>query len=204
MLLQIHPENPSERQIRTVVECLSDGGIIIYPTDTIYGFGCDIMRPKAVERIAALRGINPNKSHFSFICHDLSQVAQFVKPIENHHFKIMKMNLPGPFTFLLTANNSVPKHIQSKRKIVGIRIPDNNIPLEIVRLLGNPIMSASVRDDDEIIEYTTDPELIYERFGDLVDIVIDAGYGSNEPSTVVDCTQHEIEILRQGVGELKM
>jgi len=202
MLLRIHPDNPSERQIRMVVECLRDGGIVIYPTDTIYGIGCDIFKVKSVEKIAELRGLKPGKTTFSFICHDLSQLSEFTRPIENPIFKVMKANLPGPFTFILNANNNVPRHIQSKRKTVGIRIPDNQIALEIVRQLGNPIMSTSVHDDDEIIEYTTDPELIYEKFQDKVDIVIDGGYGGNIPSTVVDCTDGEIVVIREGKGEL--
>lgn len=202
MLLKIYPENPEPRAIRRVVECLKDGGIIIYPTDTIYGIGCDIFKMKSVEKIAELRGIKPGKSTFSFICHDLSQVAQFVRPLDNRIFKVMKANLPGAFTFILESNNNVPKHIQSKRRTVGIRIPDNPIILEIVRELGNPIMSTSVHDDDDIIEYTTDPELIYEKFQDRVDIVIDGGYGDNIPSTIVDCTQDEITITREGKGEL--
>ena len=202
MLLRIHPDNPSERQIRMVEECLRDGGIVIYPTDTIYGIGCDIFKVKSVEKIAELRGLKPGKTTFSFICHDLSQLSEFTRPIENPIFKVMKANLPGPFTFILNASNNVPRHIQSKRKTVGIRIPNNKIVLEIVRQLGNPIMSTSVHDDDEIIEYTTDPELIYEKFQDKVDIVIDGGYGGNIPSTVVDCTDGGIVVVREGKGEL--
>jgi tRNA threonylcarbamoyl adenosine modification protein (Sua5/YciO/YrdC/YwlC family) len=202
MLLKIYPENPEGKAIRKVVECLRDGGIIIYPTDTIYGIGCDIFKSKAVERIAELRGIKPGKSTFSFICHDLSQLSEFVRPISNKVFKVMKANLPGPFTFILESNNNVPRHIQSKRKTVGIRIPDNPIITEIVRELGNPIMSTSVHDDDDILEYTTDPELIYEKFKDKVDIVIDGGYGDNIPSTIVDCTGDELIITREGKGEL--
>lgn len=202
MLLRIYPENPDERAIRKVVECLKNGGIIIYPTDTIYGIGCDIFKSKSVERIAELRGIKPGKSTFSFICHDMSQLSEFVKPIDNHTFKVMKANLPGPFTFILESNNNVPRHIQSKRRTVGIRIPDNPIIREIVRELGNPIMSTSVHDDDDILEYTTDPELIYEKFQDKVDIVINGGYGDNIPSTVVDCTGDELMITREGKGEL--
>ncbi|HNX44930.1 MAG TPA: L-threonylcarbamoyladenylate synthase [Bacteroidales bacterium] len=202
MLIRLYPENPSERQVRMIVECLRDGGIIIYPTDTIYGIGCDIFKVKSVERIAELRGLKPGKTMFSFICHDLSQLSEYTKPIDNHLFKVMKANLPGPFTFILNANNNVPRHIQSKRKTVGIRIPDNQIPLDIVRELGNPIMSTSVHDDDEILEYTTDPELIYEKYRNLVDIVIDGGYGGNIPSTVVDCTEDDIVVTREGKGEL--
>lgn len=202
MLLKIYPENPNPKHVRMVVECLLDGGIIIYPTDTIYGLGCDIFKAKAIERIANLKGIKAEKANFSFICNDLSQLADYTKPIPNSVFKLMKSNLPGPFTFILNASNNVPKLIQSKKKTVGIRIPDNTIPIEIVRELGNPIMSTSIHDDDKIIEYTTDPELIYERYNKLVDIVIDGGYGDNEPSTIVDCTEDEPVIVREGKGIL--
>lgn len=202
MLLKIYPENPNPKQIRLVTECLMDGGIVIYPTDTVYGLGCDIFKSKAIEKIAQIKGINAAKANFSFICNDLSQLSDFCKPISNDVFKLMRNNLPGPFTFILNANNNVPKLIQSKKKTVGIRIPNNNIPVEIVRELGHPIMSTSVHDDDEIIEYTTDPELIYEKYQNLVDIVIDGGYGDNEPSTVIDCTGDEIVIVREGKGIL--
>ena len=202
MLLRIYPENPNERQIRIVTECLNDGGIIIYPTDTVYGIGCDIFKSKAVERIALLRGIKPEKARFSFICHNLSQLSDFCKPIDNTTFKMMKVNLPGPFTFILDANNNVPKLIQSKKKTVGIRIPDNTIPIEIVKMLEHPIMSTSIHDEDEIIEYMSDPELIYEKYENLVDIVIDGGYGGNEVSTIIDCTAGKLEIIRQGKGIL--
>lgn len=186
-----------------ITECLRDGGIIIYPTDTIYGIGCDIFKSKTVDKIAELRGIKPGKTHFSFICSDMSHLSEYTRPIPNPVFKLMRANLPGPFTFILEASNNVPRHIQNKRKTVGIRIPDHKVPLDIVKALGNPIMSTSVHDDDEILEYTTDPELIYEKWRDSVDIVIDAGYGDNIPSTVVDCTSEEITIIRQGKGELK-
>jgi tRNA threonylcarbamoyl adenosine modification protein (Sua5/YciO/YrdC/YwlC family) len=202
MLLRIYPENPNPKHIRIVVECLMDGGIVIYPTDTVYGVGCDIFKSKAIERIAQIKGIKPEKSNFSFICNDLSQLSDYSKPIPNNIFKLMKSNLPGPFTFILNASSNVPKLIQSKKKTVGIRIPNNNIPLEIVRELGNPIMSTSIHDEDEIIEYTTDPELIYEKYNKLVDIVIDGGYGDNEPSTVIDCTDIEPTIIREGKGIL--
>lgn len=203
MLLKIYPENPSPRQIRTVAECLMDGGIIIYPTDTVYGLGCDIFKSRAVERIAQIKGIKADKANFSFICNDLSQLADYSRPISNEIFKMMRKNLPGPFTFILNASNNVPKLIQSKKKTVGIRIPDNSIPLEIVKELGHPIMSTSIHDDDEIIEYTTDPELIYEKYNQIVDIVIDGGYGGNEASTVIDCTGEEPLIVREGKGILK-
>ncbi|MFA6950006.1 MAG: L-threonylcarbamoyladenylate synthase [Lentimicrobiaceae bacterium] len=202
MLLKIYPENPNPRHIRMIVECLMDGGIIIYPTDTVYGMGCDIFKSKAIERIALIKGIKPEKANFSFICDDLSQLSDYSKPIANDIFRLMRNNLPGPFTFILNASSNVPKLIQSKKKTVGIRIPNNTIPIEIVRELGNPIMSTSIHDEDEVIEYTTDPELIYEKYSKLVDIVIDGGYGDNEPSTVVDCTVAEPIIIREGKGIL--
>ncbi|MDX9891334.1 MAG: L-threonylcarbamoyladenylate synthase [Bacteroidales bacterium] len=204
MLLKIYPENPNQRAIQQVVECLKDGGIIIYPTDTIYGIGCDIYKPKSIERIIQIQGNLKKKSSLSFICHDLSHLSDFTTPINNTVFKAMKRTLPGPFTFILNANNQVPKLIHGSKKTVGIRIPDNNIIREIVRVNGNPILSSSVKDDDELIEYTTDPELIYEKYGDLVDIVIDGGYGDNIPSTVVDCTNNELELIREGKGELEL
>ena len=202
MLLKIHPDNPSLRHIKMVVECLNDGGIIIYPTDTVYGLGCDIYKSKAIDKVARIKGIKKEKANFSFICHDLSQLSEFTKPISNDVFRLMRNNLPGAYTFILKATNKVPKLFQSKKKTVGIRIPDNNIINEIVRELGNPVMSTSIHDDDEIIEYTTDPELIYEKYINLVDIVIDGGYGGNEPSTILDCTSDEITIIREGKGVL--
>lgn len=203
MLIRIYEENPNSRDIRAVVDCLRNGGVIIYPTDTVYGLGCDIMQQKAVERICQIKGIRPDKANFSFICHDLSHISDFTKQISTPVYKLMKKALPGPFTFILNSNNNVPKLFQSKKKTVGIRVPDNAIVQEIVRELGNPIMTTSIRDEDEIIEYTTDPELIYEKFRDIVDIVIDGGYGDNEASTVVDCTGDDFEILRQGKGILE-
>ncbi len=200
MLLQIHPDNPSDRLIKQVVDCLNDGGVIIYPTDTIYGIGCDIFKSKAVERVAQIKGINKDKATFSFICQDLSSLSQFSKPIPNNIFKLMKAKLPGPYTFLLEANNNVPKIIHGKKKTVGIRVPDNKIITEIVRLLGHPIISTSVHEEEDSVEYSTDPELIYEKFRNLVDIVIDGGYGGIEPSTILDCTTDEIAIIRQGKG----
>ncbi|NOX46936.1 MAG: threonylcarbamoyl-AMP synthase [Chlorobi bacterium] len=200
MLLKIYPDNPSEKQIRTVAECLNDGGVIIFPTDTIYAMGCDIYKPRAIDRVAQIKGIKKQKANFSFICHDLSQLSDFTKPISNEVFKLMKSSLPGPFTFILNANTNVPKIFQSKKKTVGIRVPDNNVTLHIIRELGNPVMSTSIHDEDEIIEYTTDPELIYEKYGNLVDIVIDSGYGDNTPSTIVDCTGSDIVVVREGKG----
>lgn len=202
MLVRIYDENPNQRDILKVVEVLRNGGVIIYPTDTIYGIGCDITQPRAVERVARLKNLKPEKADFSFICHDLSHLSDFSRPISNPVFKLMKKNLPGPFTFIIQANNQVPKMFKNRKKSVGIRVPANNIIREIVRELGNPVMSTSVRDDDEILEYTTDPELIEEKFGDLVDLVIDGGYGGNVPSTVVDCTDNIPMIIRQGKGKL--
>ncbi len=204
MLLKIYPENPNPRAIRQIVECLQDGGVIIYPTDTIYGIGCDIFKQKSIEKVVNIVGKNKKKSSLSFICYDLSHLSDFSKPIENNIFKVMKKVLPGPYTFILGANNNVPKLLQSNKKTIGIRIPDNNIIREIVRELEHPILSTSIKDDDEIIEYTTDPELIYEKYGDLVDIVIDGGFGFNVPSTVVDCTSGTIEILREGKGNVDL
>lgn len=204
MLLKIYPENPNPKAIQRVVECLQDGGVIIYPTDTIYGIGCDIFKQKSIERITQILGDKKKKSAMTFICHDLSNLSDYTKPISNNVFKAMKKALPGPFTFILEANNNVPKILQSNKKSVGIRVPDNNIVREIVEQLGHPILSTSVKDDDEIVEYTTDPELIHERYGDLVDIVIDGGYGDNVPSTVVNCVDGEIEIVREGKGDVDL
>ncbi len=201
MFLKIYPENPNPREIRKAVECLQNGGIIIYPTDTIYGIGCDIFKPKAVERIAEIIGDKKKKNAMTFICHDLANLSDYTKPISNSIFKVMKRTLPGPFTFILEANSNVPKIVQSNKKTVGIRVPDNTIAREIVRELGHPILSTSIKDDDEVLEYTTDPELIYEKYENLVDLMIDGGYGDNVPSTVVDCTSGEIEIVREGKGD---
>lgn len=200
MLLKLYNENPNPKDIQKVVECLKDGGVIIYPTDTIYGIGCDISNHKSVERITEIMNIKKDKTMFSFICSDLSHLSDYSKPLNNTIFKIMKRVLPGPYTFILNANNNVPKLLSSKKKTVGIRVPDNNIIREIVKELGNPILSKSIKDEDHIIEYSTDPELINERFGDMVDIIIDGGFGDNEPSTILDCTGDEIVILREGKG----
>lgn len=204
MLLKIYPENPSQRAIDKVVKCLEDGGIIIYPTDTIYGMGCDIFKSKTIERISEIMGSKKKKNAMTFICSDLSHLSDYTKPISNNIFKTMKKVLPGPFTFILEANNNVPKLLQSNKKTVGIRVPDNEIIREIVRQLGHPILSTSVKDDDEVIEYTTDPELIHEKYENLVDIVIDGGYGDNIPSTVVDCTNDDIEVIREGKGDIDL
>lgn len=203
MLLRINPNKPNFDEILKVVKCLQDGGVVIYPTDTVYGIGCDINKQRAVERVCKIKGIDPAKANFSFICSDLSHLSDFSKPVNTAIFKVMKKALPGPFTFILEANNNVPKLFSNKKKTVGIRIPNNSICLEIVKQLGNPIMSTSVHDDDEIIEYTTDPELIYEKYKDVVDIVIAGGYGNNEASTVVDCSEGDFSIIRQGMGILE-
>lgn len=200
MLLKIYPENPNPKDIRQVVELLKNGGIIIYPTDTVYGLGCDITNAKAVEKIARYKNIKVEKSNFSFICSDLSRLADFSKPLPNPIFKLLKRYLPGPYTFILNANGNVPKYFKGKKKTVGVRIPNNSIIMEITRELGNPIMSTSIHDEDEVIEYSTDPELIHEKFHDIADIVIDGGYGDNIPSTIIDCTEDIPVLIRQGKG----
>ncbi|NEU09449.1 threonylcarbamoyl-AMP synthase [Flavihumibacter sp. R14] len=204
MLVKIYPENPNEKAIQLVVDVLKKGGLIIYPTDTVYGLGCDITNHKAIERIARIRGIKPEKANFSFICYDLSHISDYIKPIDNETYRVIKKALPGPFTFIFNASKKVPKMLSSNKKTVGIRVPDNNIARAIVKELGNPIISTSIRDEDDIKEYSTDPELIYEKFKDLVDLVIDGGYGDNEASTVVDCTMGEFEVIREGKGDLNL
>jgi tRNA threonylcarbamoyl adenosine modification protein (Sua5/YciO/YrdC/YwlC family) len=203
MLIDIHPDNPQPRKIAEVVKVLKAGGVIIYPTDTVYGIGCDINNKKAVEKICKIRGINPKKANFSFICADLSHISDFCTGINNATFKLMKRCLPGPYTFILPAKNTVPKIFQSNKRTVGIRVPDNIIPRLIVEELGNPIMTASVIDDDDVIEYTSDPSLIYERYGNQVDMVIDGGYGGNEGSTVIDCSGPTHEVIREGKGSIE-
>jgi tRNA threonylcarbamoyl adenosine modification protein (Sua5/YciO/YrdC/YwlC family) len=199
--IRLYEKNTDPRRIERVVECLKDGGVIIYPTDTVYGMGCDIHNTRAVERICQIKGIKPSKNNFSFICYDLSHIADYAK-VSNAAFKLMKKALPGPFTFILDANNKVPKILVQGKKTVGIRIPDNEITRLLVQGLDNPIITTSIRDEDEIIEYSTDPELIFEKFQHLVDIVIDGGFGNNMPSTIVDATSDDFEIIRQGIGEL--
>lgn len=200
MLIKLYEENPNQKEIDRIVKTLQDGGIIIYPTDTVYAIGCDALNVKAVEKICRMKNINPEKSNLSIICYDLSNISEYAR-VDNSIFKIMKKNLPGAFTFILNTTSSLPK-IYKNKKTVGIRVPNNNIIRELVRSLGNPILTTSVKDEDEVIEYTTDPELIYEKYQNLVDIVIDGGYGGIEGSTIVDCTDNEPEITRQGKGEL--
>ena len=202
MLLQIHPKNPNPRHIKMILECLNDDGVIIFPTDTIYGIGCSINSSKAFERIAQIKGVRKEKANFSFIFHDLSMLSQFTKPISNDLYKLMKRNLPGPFTFIIEANNNIPKLFQSKKKTIGIRIPEQPIITNIVRELGSPIMTTSILDEDEISGFLTDPEEIYDRYKDRVDLILDGGYGDNQESTIVDCTDNDIVVLRQGKGVL--
>lgn len=201
--IKIYNENPNPKEITKVVKVLRAGGLIIYPTDTVYGLGCDITNNKALEKIAKLRGVKLEKANFSFICYDLSNLSQYVKNVETSVYKILKRALPGPFTFILAGNNNLPK-VFKKKKTVGIRIPDNNIAREIVKELGNPIISTSIHDEDDVIEYTTDPELILEKWGDKVALVIDGGYGDNHPSTVIDLSDGAIEIIREGKGDISI
>lgn len=202
MLIKLYNDHPNQREIDKVVSILRDGGIVIYPTDTLYGIGCDALNVRAVEKICDLKGINPQKSNLSIICNDLSNISEYAK-VDTPTFKLMRRHLPGPFTFILPTTSSLPK-IYKNRKTVGIRVPDNSIIREIVEQLGNPVLSTSVKDENDEIEYTTDPELIHEKWEDIVDLVIDGGYGSIEPSTVVDCTSGEPEIIRQGKGVLNL
>ena len=201
MLVKIYPENPNPREIAKVVKALQDGELIVYPTDTVYAIGCDALNVRAVERICRMKGVNPQKSNLSIICSDLSNLSEYAK-VNNATFKLMKKNLPGPFTFILPTSSELPK-LYKNRKEVGIRVPDNNIVRTLVSELGNPLLTMSVHDeDDELIEYSTDPELIHEKYANQVSIVIDGGMGGIEPSTVVDCTDDEFEVIRQGKGEL--
>ena len=200
-LLKIYPENPNPKAIQKVVELLKKGGLIIYPTDTVYGLGCDITNFKALERIAKIKGVKLERSNFSFICHDLSNLSDYVTQIETPIFKLLKRTLPGPYTFILPGANTLP-HPFKKKKTVGIRIPDNSIALEIVKALGHPIVSTSIHDEDEILEYTTDPELIFEKWNTKVDMVIDGGYGDNQPSTVIEIKGSEVTVVREGKGSI--
>lgn len=202
MLLRINPDNPEGRKIQQVVDILANGGVVIYPTDTVYGIGCDITNKKAVERICQLRGLDPNKALLSIICKDISQVAEYAAQIDNEVFRVMKHHLPGPFTFVLKGSNHLPKVLKNRKETIGIRIPDNRIVLALVEQLGRPILTASLKSDDEIAEYFTDPTDIYEDFKKLVDVVIDGGIGGNIPSTVIDCTGNQPLVVREGAGQL--
>ncbi|QMU29261.1 L-threonylcarbamoyladenylate synthase [Adhaeribacter radiodurans] len=199
-LIKIHPDNPPMNKILQVVEILRKGGIVIYPTDTIYGMGCDLHNARALERLCHLKGLKPDKANLSFICSDLTHISDYARNISTSVYKVMKKALPGPFTFVLEASSKVPRLGGIRKKTVGIRVPNHQIPLCIVRELGNPIISTSIHDDDAIIEYATDPELIFEKFRHSVDAVIDGGYGKNVPSTVINCEDEQFEVLRQGAG----
>ena len=202
MFLRIYSENPSYKEIKKVVNCLKNGGVIIYPTDTVYGIGCDVNNKKAMERVCRIKGLDIKKHNLSFVCYDLSHIAEFTTQLSTSTYKLMKKTLPGPYTFILKANSSIPKLFKNSKKEIGIRIPDNNTTREIVKELGNPIATTSVKDKDMLIEYSTDPELIYEHFNKLVDIVIDGGYGDAIPSTIIDCTNNTPEIIREGKGDI--
>jgi tRNA threonylcarbamoyl adenosine modification protein (Sua5/YciO/YrdC/YwlC family) len=198
LLLQLHPDNPNPRNLRTIVDCLSGGGIIIYPTDTIYGLGCDIFQPKAVEKICRIKQIDPQKAQLSFVCYDLSDMSKYSKSISTPLYRLLKSHLPGPYTFILPASKEVPKILQTKRHTIGLRVPNNNIARSIVQELGHPILSTSL--PGEMVEEYTDPEMILEKFDKLVDIVVDGGIGGMIPSTIVDCTTDSYEVIREGAG----
>lgn len=199
--IKIYPDKPNEAAIAKVIKVLQEGGLVIYPTDTVYGLGCDITNTRALERIAKIKGVKLDKANFSFICHDLSNISDYVRQINTATFKLLKRALPGPYTFILPGNNNLPKEFK-KKTTVGIRVPDNSIALEIVKQLGNPIVSTSIRDEDDVIEYTTDPELIFEKWQNLVDMVIDGGYGANVGSTIIDLSGDEPIVIREGKGSL--
>ncbi|MBE7171458.1 MAG: threonylcarbamoyl-AMP synthase [Williamsia sp.] len=198
MLLHVHPDNPQPRNIKMITECLMDGGIIIYPTDTIYGLGCSIFQPKSIEKICRIKQVDPQKAQLSFICHDLSDMSTYTKSISTPVYRILKSHLPGPYTFILPASKEVPKLLKSKKNTIGLRIPDNRIACTIIQQLTHPILSASL--PGEMVEEYTDPELMYENFKNQVDIVVDGGIGGMIPSTVVDCTVDPPELVRQGLG----
>lgn len=201
--IKIYENNPNELAIKKVVEVLKNGGLVIYPTDTVYGLGCDITNTKALERIAKIKGVKLEKANFSFICSDLSHISDYIKQIDTSTFKILKRALPGPYTFILPGNNNLPKEFK-KKTTVGIRVPDNAIALEMVRQLGNPIVSTSIHDEDEVLEYSTDPELIFEKWQNLVDLVIDGGYGDNIGSTIIDLSGFDPVVIREGKGSLEV
>ncbi len=200
--LDIHPDNPQPHKMARAVEILKEGGIIIYPTDTVYGIGCNIHHTRAVERLCKIQQINPRKINLSFICYDLSHISEYTRNLPTSIFKVMKKTLPGPYTFILNANNNVPKILHTRKNTVGIRVPDHTIPRTIVKELGNPILNSSIKDPDGIIAYTTDPEEIYQRYKHSVDLIINAGFGGNIPSTILDCTGSDTEVIREGLGDL--
>lgn len=202
-LIKIYKKNPNPKEISKVVKILKNGGLIIYPTDTVYGLGCDISNNRSIEKIAKLKGVKLDKANFSFICYDLSNLSEYIKQIDTPTYKVLKRALPGAYTFILKGNNNLPK-VFKKKKTVGIRIPDNDIVREIVKELGNPIITTSIRDEDDVIEYTTDPELIFEKWKSKVDLVIDGGYGDNEASTIIDLTDEQIQVIRKGKGDISI
>ncbi|HSY60587.1 MAG TPA: L-threonylcarbamoyladenylate synthase [Cytophaga sp.] len=203
LLLQIHPDNPQIQKIRAAAEIIKKGGVVIYPTDTVYAIGCDIHNQKAVEKVCRLKNIQPGKINLSFICQDLSHISEYTKALPTNVFKLMKQVLPGPYTFILNASNNVPNILHTKKKTIGIRVPDNKIIHLLIEELGNPILSTSIKNEDEVLEYTTDPEEIYERYKNFVDVIIDGGFGGNEASTILDCTTSEIEVIREGKGSVE-
>lgn len=202
MLLKIHPDNPDERNLNKVIQCLENDGVIVFPTDTVYSIACDIYHPKAYEKLCRIKNIKPEKANFSLICKDLSHLSEFTRHIPNNIYKIMRKALPGPYTFILEASKEVPKIFTPKKKTIGIRVPNHKVSLAIVEKLGHPIIATSVHDNDKIIDYTTDPELIFENMKNVVDMVIDSGFGGNIPSTVIDCSSGIAELVREGAGDL--
>ncbi|MAO02460.1 MAG: threonylcarbamoyl-AMP synthase [Flavobacteriales bacterium] len=202
MISIIHPKNPDKRKVKEVVNYLKSGGVIIYPTDTVYALGCDAFNKKALEKICRIKKVNVKKHNFSFVCYDLSQISKYTKHLSNPIYKLMKKVLPGPFTFILQANNNIPKFFKNKKREIGIRVPNNNIARTIVKELGSPIATTSIKDKDEILEYSTDPELIHQYYINQVEIVIDGGYGDNIPSTIINCIENIPKIERQGKGEI--
>jgi len=204
MLLNINKENPNPRLIKLVIDCLQQGGVIVYPTDTVYAIGCDIYNKKAMERLCKIKNLNIKKHNLSFICHDLSHISDFTKHLDTNTYKLMKKALPGPYTFILNANTNIPKIFKNKKKEIGIRIPNNNIARKLVKELGNPIATTSVKDPDMLIEYSTDPHLIHENLGKKVDLVISEGYGDSVPSTIVNCTKNIAVVTRKGKGDINL
>lgn len=208
MLLRIHPQHPPERLLRQVVECLQRGGVVIYPTDTVYGIGCDIHNKQAIERVARIKGVDPAKENFACICHDVGIISSYAVQVSTPLYKLMRAALPGPYTFILKASKTIPRHFQSRKKTVGIRVPDHKVPTEIVRLLGNPILTTSLRDEDENSPYNTDPEAIHDKYEKLVDMVIDSGPGDTVPSTIIDASTQDalgnelLTVVREGKGDL--
>jgi tRNA threonylcarbamoyl adenosine modification protein (Sua5/YciO/YrdC/YwlC family) len=203
MIVKVYPENPNPKAIAQIVDVIADGGVVAYPTDTVYSFGCSIFNSKAIDRIAKIKKVNAKKYKFTLVFDTISHITQYTKAVDNQTFKLMKKNLPGAFTFVLDSNNELPKFLRNNSKTIGVRIPDNSIATGIVDMLGEPIISTSVYDEDEVVEYTTDPELINEKYDGLIDLVVDGGYGNLFASTIVDCTQPDVEILREGLGELE-